>query len=96
MRFLTRKDISNIPAIKWGIDNEDKAREAYVTKMSSSHNEFTCSPAGLVITPQYPYLGASPDGFTQCECCGDGIIVPIFCSGWNTRGPGRKKRVIFE
>ena len=74
MRFLTRKDISNIPAIKWGIDNEDKAREACVMKMSSSHNEFTCSPAGLVITPQYPYLGASPDGFTQCECCGDGII----------------------
>lgn len=56
MRCLTRKDISNIPAIKWGIDNKDKAREAYVMKMSSSHIEFKCSPAGLVISPQYPYL----------------------------------------
>ena len=73
-RFLRREDISNIPAIKWGIDNEDKAREVYVTKMSSSHIEFKCSPAGLVISPQYPYLGASPDGFIQCECCGEGII----------------------
>ena len=27
-----------------------------------------------MIRPQYPYLGASPDSFTQCECCGDGII----------------------
>lgn len=84
MRFLTRKDISNIPAIKWGIDNKDKAREAYVMKMSSSHNEFTCSPAGLVITPQYLYLGASPDGFTQCECCGDDIIeIKCSFSVWN-------------
>ena len=93
MRFLTRKDISNIPAIKWGIDNKDKAREAYVTKMSSSHIEFKCSPAGLVISPQYPYLGASPDGFIQCECCGDGIIE-IKCP-FSVRD-GRKKRVIFE
>jgi len=63
MRLLTTNNISNIPAIKWGIDNEDKAREAYVTKISSSHIGFKCSPAGPVISPQYPYLGASP-GFT--------------------------------
>ena len=62
-RFLRREDISNIPAIERGFDNEDKAREAYVTKKSSSHIEFKCSPAGLVISPQYLYLGASPDGF---------------------------------
>ena len=42
--------------------------------MSSSHIGFKCSPAGLVISPQYPYLGASPDSFTPCECCGDGVI----------------------
>ena len=43
-------------------------------KMSSSHIGFKCSPDGLVISPQYPYLGASPDSFTQCEFGGDGII----------------------
>ena len=64
MTLLTRTDVSNLPAIKWGIDNEYKAREVhvYVTKMSSSHIGFRCSSAGLVINPQYPYLGASPDG----------------------------------
>ena len=35
MTLLTRTDVSNLPAIKWGIDNEDKARKVYVTKMSS-------------------------------------------------------------
>lgn len=71
---MRREDTSIIPEIEWGINNEDKAREAYVTKISSLHIEFKCSPAGLVISPQYPYLGASPDGFIQCECCGEGII----------------------
>lgn len=48
-----------------------------IERYTRSQREFTgfkCSPAGPVISPQYPYLGASPDGFTGCECCGDGII----------------------
>lgn len=42
--------------------------------LASSHVGFECSLAGLTINPQYPFLGASPDGFSYCECCGDGII----------------------
>lgn len=72
-RLLTRKDLSFIPAIKWGIEHEEEAREAYNLKMSSSHAGFECSLAGLVINPLYPYLGASPDVFSHCNCCGDGI-----------------------
>ena len=27
-----------------------------------------------MINPQYPHLGASPDGFIKCSCCGEGVI----------------------
>ena len=43
-------------------------------KMSSSHIDLNCSPAGLVISPHYPCLGVNRDSFTECECCGDGIV----------------------
>ena len=42
--------------------------------MSSSHASFKCDLAGLVINPLYPFLGASPDGFTECDCCGKGLL----------------------
>ena len=28
----------------------------------------------LHLNTQYPYIGASPDGFFTCECCGMGIL----------------------
>lgn len=69
-----QSDLSSIPAIRWGIENEGTAREEYNVMMSSSHAEFECSLAGLVINSLYPFLGASPDGFTECECCGKGLL----------------------
>ena len=29
---------------------------------------------GLHINPQYPHLGASPDGLISCSCCGNGLL----------------------
>ena len=69
-----QSDLSSIPAIKWGIENETTAREEYIVTMSSSHASFKCDLAGLVINPLYPFLGASPDGFTECDCCGKGLL----------------------
>ena len=60
-RLLRIEDLSHIPAIKWDIDEEDVARQAYIKEMSS-HQNFTRKKAGLVINPLYPHLGASPDG----------------------------------
>ena len=57
---------------------------------------FIYSHAGLVINPLYPYLGATPDGFVYCDCCGYGVLeikspllwiwgvrnqMSIFCQG---------------
>ena len=42
--------------------------------MKPSHSSFTVETTGLHICPNYPYLGASPDGLISCTCCGRGIL----------------------
>ena len=73
-RLLMPKSLSHIAAVKWGIDNEDKARQQYTKEMSGSHESFCCKPSGLVVNPLYPHLGASPDGIISCSCCGTGLL----------------------
>ena len=77
LKFLWRvskKNISTVPAIKWGIEHEETARHDYTCKMTLCHQHFECTLAGLTINPLYPFLGASPDGHTQCDCCGQGLL----------------------
>ena len=73
-RLLSSKSLSHIPAIKWGIDNEENARQEYIAHMSSCHQNFCCELSGLVVNPLYPHLGASPDGVISCSCCGTGLL----------------------
>ncbi len=40
------------------------------------------SDCGLCVHPDFPYLGASPDGVVECDCCGRGVIeikCPFSC-----------------
>ena len=71
--LLSKPDISHLPAVQWGINNEDVARQDYIKEMSS-HTIFVCTNAGLVVNPLFPHLGASPDGFVCCDCCGKGLL----------------------
>jgi len=32
------------------------------------------SDSGLVISPHWPFIGASPDGIVECNCCGRGVL----------------------
>ena len=73
-RVLMKEDLSHIPAINWGIKNQETARQEYTREMSQRHDDFKCTTAGLVVNPQYPHLGATPDGFVSCTCCGDGLV----------------------
>ena len=73
-RLLKNEDLSYIPAVKWGIDKEDIARQTYTKEILSSHQDFHCTKADLVINSLYPHLGASPDGLVSCSCCGDGLV----------------------
>ena len=59
--------VPDIPALKWGRENEDKAcsesRSEYVRTVGAEHhNTLVVEKCGLVVDPQYPWLGASPDG----------------------------------
>ena len=59
---------------------ESKAQMEYEEAMKMTHTTFKVEATGLHIKPEYPHLGASPDGLTSCSCCGDGILE-IKCPG---------------
>ena len=54
-----QNDLSHIPAINWGVQNESVARQQYATIMSIDHDGFTCNLTGLWVNPLYPHLGVS-------------------------------------
>ena len=56
----SNQSIDHVPAIRWGIENEGIAREAYTTKMQLEHRGVRVRCCGLTINPDYPVLGASP------------------------------------
>ena len=62
------------PAIRWGRVNEERAFKEYEAFMLETHVNFTVRHSGLCLHADYPFLGASPDGVTNCQCCGEGLL----------------------
>ncbi|XP_069108751.1 uncharacterized protein [Argopecten irradians] len=67
-------DLSKKEAVKWGIDHEAECRLAYSKHQEKMHESFTCRDSGFVIDAEHPFLGASPDGIINCQCCGKGTV----------------------
>lgn len=61
-------------ATEWGINHEKEAITSYMEKNKNEHLHFSIKNTGLVINPIFPYLGASPDGIINCDCCGKGCL----------------------
>ena len=61
-------------ATAWGCEHEAVARLAYIEMMKPMHTNFQFRNSGLVVSTQYPYIGASPDGVVECDCCGCGVL----------------------
>ena len=59
---------------EWGCKHEQQAREKYVKATKPSHNNLKISENGLFVNPQWPFIGASPDGIITCECCTRGVL----------------------
>lgn len=55
----------HIPAIKWGRQNEDNAKQDYKAEMKKNHTAFEIHTAGLLVNTKYPFLGATPDGIVS-------------------------------
>ena len=72
--LMNTSNLSKVPQIQWGNTHESVARDAYMSSESPKHDALTCTPSGLHINPQWPHLGASPDGLISCKCCGDGLL----------------------
>ena len=50
----------------WGKDNEKKTLNAYKQTMhDKGHTNLVVMMSGLIINPEYTYLGASPDGIVS-------------------------------
>ena len=47
--------------------------EVFMTE-PSLHDTTFLSKSGLVVSTEWPFLGASPDGFIQCSCWGKGVL----------------------
>nr|XP_055074608.1 uncharacterized protein LOC129454122 [Misgurnus anguillicaudatus] len=73
-----QQDLSHVPAVNWGKNNEDIARKQYIKEMKAKHQNFNVDLCGLVMLPGNPHLGASPDGIANCTCCGK-VAVEIKC-----------------
>ena len=62
------------PAMTYGLQKESIARVAYTKYSRMFHDGFVCTESGLILDPELPYLGASPDGLVECDCCGKGCL----------------------
>ena len=62
----------NTKAMRHGCKHEDAAIKAYETVMKKSHVNFQVQKCGLFINKDYPFLHATPDFLTSCDCCGLG------------------------
>ena len=61
-------------ATKWGCDHEQVALDEYQMLYQQQHTDCDFSEAGLTIDVDNPHIGASPDGFVSCSCCGHGCV----------------------
>ena len=61
-------------ATAYGCKHEKVALQAYVNTKRSEHENFSVTESGLWLDPNYPFLGASPDGLVSCNCCGEGLV----------------------
>ena len=63
----------NTKAIRHGCKHEGAAIAAYETVMKKSHVNFQVKKCGLfILNKDYPFLHATPDFLTSCDCCGLG------------------------
>lgn len=60
-------------ATEWGVANEKLAITTY-RKLLNDHADVVVEECGFFISPDYPFMGASPDSAVSCVCCGRGVV----------------------
>jgi len=62
------------PATWWGCEHENIARELYCTEMEKQHTKFDAFCVSLVVSREYQFIAATPDGVRECACCGEDVV----------------------
>ncbi|KAK3094707.1 hypothetical protein FSP39_005269 [Pinctada imbricata] len=68
------KDISGVPAIKYGIENEGKASQYFELMMKTEHRDVLVENCGLFVRPDRPFIACSPDRLVYCKCHGHSTL----------------------
>ena len=71
-----QKDLSHIPAVKFGLNQEKVALEQFKQRMRFD----VVKKAGFFISKAYPHLGARPDGIVPASELNDEALVEVKCS----------------
>ena len=73
-KILHYTPVTTSAAMKWGVLHKSDAIQDYFNVLNKTHTNFVYRQSGLVISTEFPYLGASPDGFVSCDCCTNGLV----------------------
>ncbi len=68
---------------EWGCCHEKNANSFYKNVFSKNHANLSVTATGFHISHTHPFIGASPDGLTKCNCCGEGLLeikCPFSCT----------------
>ena len=74
IKELLESNSVKTPAMTYGIQKEPTARSAYTKYSRILHDGFVCTESGLMLDAELPFLGASPDGLIDRDCCGKGCL----------------------
>ena len=66
------------PAMQYGIDNELGALKKFAIQHRLKHRKCKFIQPGLILLPQHPCIGASPDAIFDCRSCGK-FLVEVKC-----------------
>ena len=60
--------LENIPALQYGYEMEEEARQHYLQEMKSfGHKDVKVEPSGLFVMQNKSFIGASPDAVVSCD-----------------------------
>ncbi len=59
----------DLPALKWGRDNESVAAEELKKEVEVNHSDVGIKEVGILMYPVRPFMAATPDKCASCSCC---------------------------
>ena len=68
------KDLSKLPAITWGIENEKNGLKTFYAEEACKHEKVKLQPCGLYIDKTRPFIAASPDIIMHCKYHGESVV----------------------